>query len=112
MQKLTNQFLCSRMMLPEQKEALLGHYQETLEKETDIPSFDEQQLELWEHLLKQSLQNKRALRITYLSSNPRRAMTVTGVAVKFDSLSGNIIMALQDGPVAVPLNRIISLEEG
>jgi len=58
MQKLNNQFLCSRMMLPEhvealaqynkerQKEALAQYNKERQKEEITIPSVDEQELEL------------------------------------------------------------------
>jgi hypothetical protein len=46
MQKLNNQFLCSRMMLPEHVEALAQYNKERQKEEITIPSVDEQELEL------------------------------------------------------------------
>ena len=60
--KIYNQFLCSSKMLPEHKEALNDHYiEEKHREEQGMPEIDEQQLEIWEYLIKKSLVRVRNL---------------------------------------------------
>ena len=72
MKKMTGQFLCSRMMLPEHKEALYQQRQKIREKENNyVPLFDEQELELWERLFQQSLEQGTEITVTYISDGEK-----------------------------------------
>ena len=110
--KIYNQFLCSSMMLPEHKEALNDHYiEEKHREEQGMPEIDEQQLEIWEYLIKKSLGKSKKLNITYLTKKGRR-ITVKGV--KVISIKGSLLCisdGVADKTKTVDLNKIVSIEE-
>ena len=110
--KIYNQFLCSSMMLPEHKEALNDHYVEEEHREEQcMPEIDEQQLEIWEYLIRKSLIKSKKLNITYLTKKGRR-ITVNGVKVKYIKGSSLCIKdGVTDKTKAIDLNKIVSIEE-
>lgn len=76
MKKFTDQFLCSRMMLPEHVEALSRYNKKNLkEEDTHIPSVDEQELENWERLIKQSLEHGMKITVTYLAKDKKKKIS-------------------------------------
>lgn len=109
MEKLHNQFLCSRMMLPEHVEALSQHNKEKQNEEMIIPSFDEQELENWEHLIKQSLEQGTEITITYISNSAEKS--VSGAVIRFDGSTGRIIIGDKNGWVGMELKEIVGIKE-
>jgi len=109
--KLFNQFRCSTMMLPEHVEALSEHRREKdKSRELHIPDIDQQQLEEWEWLLRQSLDNKSPLCISYIFNNRRN--TVTGVVDQINAANKTIILRASDEIKTISVNRIIFVAEG
>jgi len=98
------------MMLPEYMEALSRHGEEILEKESnDIPCFDEQELELWERWIKQSLEQGREITVTYLAKEGKK--TLTGAVIKIDLPAGRITMAGRGGRIEVEVKKIMCIKE-
>ena len=65
--KIYNQFICSSFMLPEHVESLNEYHTEEQQKEAEyVPEVDEQELEIWEYLIGQSLNKGHKITITYL----------------------------------------------
>jgi hypothetical protein len=109
MKKMNDQFLCSRMMLPEHRKALSQRQQKIREAEDRrIPLFDEQELELWEWFLRQSLEQGTKITVSYLSEGGEKI--VSGVALKNDIPGGMIIMAGKKSRVRVEVKKILSIE--
>lgn len=109
--KLFNQFQCSTMMLPEHVEALSEHRQEKdKSRELHIPDIDQQQLEEWEWLLRQSLDNKSPLRISYIFNNRRN--TASGFVEQINAHNKTIILRTPAETKTIPANRIILVVEG
>ena len=107
MKKFTDQFLCSRMMLPEHVEALSRYNKKNLkEEDTHIPSVDEQELENWERLIKQSLEHRMKITVTYLAKDMKKK-SVTGAVTKVDVSGGIIFIEDKGGKVWVVLNKIL-----
>ncbi len=110
MKKLTNQFLCSRMMLPEHVEAWSKHNEKILEEENNnIPYFDEQELELWERLIKQSLEHGTEITVTYVSKAGKKSFS--GAVIKIDVSASRIIFAGKDGRIEVEVRKIMCIKE-
>ncbi len=111
MKKFTDQFLCSRMMLPEHVEALSRYNKKNLkEEDTHIPSVDEQELENWERLIKQSLEHGMKITVTYLAKDKKKK-SVTGTVTKVDVAGGMIFIAGKDGKVGVVFKKIFCIAE-
>ena len=97
------------MMLPEHKEALYQQRQKIREKENNyVPLFDEQELELWERLFQQSLEQGTEITVTYISDGEKRL--VSGTAFKHDISGGKIIIADRNNKIWVPIEKILSIE--
>jgi len=111
MKKFTDQFLCSRMMLPEHVEALSRYNKKNLkEEDTRISSVDEQELENWERLIKQSLEHRMKITVTYLAKDKKKK-SVIGAVTKVDVYSGMIFIAGKGGKVEVDLKKIFCVAE-
>lgn len=109
MKKLDNQFACSRMMLPEHREHLEAHYQKLQRENYHLPSLDEQQYELFERTLIQSLNFGLEIQITLLAGG--QLLTLEGVVKNINLLSGQIILLNKDGTKAVTIKNIIDVKE-
>ncbi len=108
--KMYNQFICSSLMLPEHREALTEyHLEERQQEEQYMPEVDEQELEVWEYLIGESLSEKKKLNVTYLNRNERK--TLTGVAVE----AANSALRIKDENIdkikTINLNEIIAVTE-
>ena len=107
--KLKNQFLCSRMMLPEHKERLREYHKKMYGGKTELPLFDEQQLEEFQCLLIQSLQCGLEVELTILTETGQKI--ITGVVRKADALSAQLTVVTKDGIVTVSIRELAALKE-
>ncbi|NLL57348.1 MAG: YolD-like family protein [Firmicutes bacterium] len=105
MQKLNNQFLCSRMMLPEHVEALAQYNKERQKEEITIPSVDEQELELWERRIIQSLELGKEITITYLANSEIKS--VSGVVKRVNRSAGMILIAGK----RIEMGKVVEIKE-
>jgi hypothetical protein len=97
------------MMLPEYTEALSKHREKILEEENNnIPDVDDQELELWERWIKQSLEHGREITVTYLSKDGEK--TLAGAVIKIDLPAGRITMAGRGGRIEVEVKKITSIK--
>jgi hypothetical protein len=110
MKKLYNQFACSRMMLPEHHEQLKEHHQKLQRKNSDLPALDEQQYELFERTLIQSLNFGLEIQVTFMADG--QFLTLGGVVKNINPVSGQITLLIKDGTKkAVTLNKIAHIKE-
>ncbi len=66
--KLYNQFICSRMMLPEHVRALSKHEQESKLKELCwMPELDKQRLEEFDRILQKAVKEEMPVRLTVMT---------------------------------------------
>ncbi len=106
--KINNQFLCSRMMLPEHKENLNSRKKKMEYKEKYyIPSFDEQQWEEFQFLINKSLHEKTKIQITVLEKEykkyrgiithtyPEQGLLNIKVENKFKKIAANKIVNIK-----------------
>ena len=108
--KLKNQFLCSRMMLPEHVAALNKHNKEMKEKELfNIPEYDEQQLKLWEALLKSSMLEGLEVEINYLSS--AGPVLISGIVLGMNLLRKTIRIKSKETSKNIFLKNILGVKE-
>ncbi len=108
--KLYNQYICSSFMLPEHTEALTEYHVEERQKEEQyVPEVDEQELEMWEYLIEESLSEKKWLNVTYLNGGERK--TITGVVLE----AANSALRIKDENIdkvkTIKLNDIIAVTE-
>lgn len=108
--KLFNQFICSRMMLPEHREKLNKHHEKIERKEKyRLPSFDEQQWEEFEFILTQSLEHGVKIEITILKEG--KYFKKRGTVKKLDPLSGKIsILTENEGVIKLPAKNMIEVK--
>ncbi len=109
--KLFNQFQCSTMMLPEHVEAISEHHQE--KKKTEalyVPEVDQQQLEEWEWLLRNSFDSKSPIRVSYIAHDRRN--TITGIVELINTNKKAITLKTKNGGKTISSNTIIGVIEG
>ncbi|HHT45757.1 MAG TPA: YolD-like family protein [Firmicutes bacterium] len=109
--KIYNRFVCSSFMLPEHVESLDEYHTGEQQKEAEyVPEVDEQELEIWGYLIRQSLNKGHKITITCLTNSGRD--TLTGVV--WDAR--NSILYVRDEITGkkktVALDKIFSVEEG
>ncbi|MEW5784577.1 MAG: YolD-like family protein [Bacillota bacterium] len=108
--KLTHQFGCSRMMLPEHRGQLQRHREQTRQREEyRRPLFDEQQQEQFQHALEQSLRHGLPLQVTVVLTGSGRR-TFTGTVSRTDPVAGRIFLNTADGILAISTRQIIVIE--
>lgn len=95
----------SRMMLPEHKEQILQHQKE-LEKKTK-PIMDEQQAEIFSHILFEAMVNKLNVKIKVF--DPYNDRYVTGKILKLDPVRRQIKVSSQGESVWIKLEHIIDV---
>jgi len=107
--KLTGQFLCSRMMLPEHCSGLQKHADQMDWDETHrYPELDEQRQEEMQHAFEQALAGKAPLEITTLTSIGYRQYS--GTPVRIDQVSGLIYLRDREGKlVKIKAREVINL---
>lgn len=107
-QKISNQFLCSSLMLPEHRDALERRRREQREKkETRRPCFDEQQLALWDRLLTAALQQEKELLVRYAGEDG--AHSLRGIVYKYVPSCRELFIRAAGATKKVPLDNIISI---
>jgi hypothetical protein len=107
--KITNQFICSRMMLPEHKEKLNSHRKSILKKEKySKPCFDEQRLEEFQFLLNHSMHNKITVKITVLNDN--EYLNIEGIVKKMDLISRKITLITEEELKIIDSKSIVDIK--
>ena len=105
--KLSTQFLCSSMMLPEHVSALNKLQGEEEKRELAYyPEPDEQQLELWDSLLKSSKHGGKKLKIEYNTGNG--PAVITGVVSDFNHKAIRVDTSKWDKTIS--LESIVNIE--
>ncbi|PKM82106.1 MAG: hypothetical protein CVU88_03525 [Firmicutes bacterium HGW-Firmicutes-13] len=108
--KLFNQFICSRMMLPEHREKLNEHHEEIERKENyRLPSFDEQQWDEFEFILSRSLEHGLKIEITVLTEEGY--LKTRGVVKKVNPLSGQISISIKEEIKKLPVKDMMAVKE-
>ncbi len=94
--KLTGQFLCSRMMLPEHCSGLQKHADQLDWDEAHrYPDLDEQRQEEMQQIFEQALAGQTALEITTLTSSGYRHYS--GTPLRIDQACGLIYLRDKEG---------------
>ena len=109
MKKMYQQFLCSRIMLPEHQRELEKQQQNCPSKTQDLPVIDEQEKEQWDRLLRSSLETGKKIHLAYLENSVYRE--AAGVVTKVYRAPACIFLKTPEGVVAVPSQGIIALRE-
>jgi len=108
--KLSNQFLCSRMMLPEHREKLkLYQNKREYEENYRIPQYSDQQLEEFQFLLDRSL--KFGLRIELTILTDHGFTNIKGVVKKTEAASGQILVTTREEEIRLEIKNIVGLKE-
>ncbi len=105
--RISNQFLCSSMMLPEHREEIETMNRDR-EKKPPPPEWDEQALELWERLLKQSFKQGEKIKITVFLQD--RYLEVAGVVQRLDVSRGRVGIETAAGYKVLELKTICAVE--
>ncbi len=109
--KLFNQFQCSTMMLPEHVESLHEHRRgKDRSRQLHIPDIDQQQLEEWEWLLRESLDSKSLVRISYIFNGRRN--TADGFVEQINIGKRAIILQTPTRVKTIAADKIIFVTEG
>lgn len=108
--KYANQFLCSRMMLPEHR-TKLARYRQEIEQAEQYRRLllDQQQWEQFQVLLECSYFGGVPVRVTILEENGYR--TVTGVVQKLLPVPGAMELSGANGRQRVLLRRVVAMIE-
>jgi hypothetical protein len=107
--KISNQFLCSRMMLPEHKESINSYKKKTeYKKKYRIPSFDEQQCEEFQFLINKSLNKKIKLKVTVLE---KKYQEYIGIVTNTYPESGLIKIKTNKEFKKITADKIVNIEE-
>lgn len=107
--KLYHQFVCSSLMLPEHRHRLAEHREKgarDLRLEETAP--DEQQLEQFQRLVKQSMPARLPLRVTFIDNRDRR--TFTGVIQVRQPEPDRLRFQSRDRVCSIPIASIVHLE--
>ncbi len=108
--KYTNQFLCSRMMLPEHRAKLARHRREAERAEQHRrPLLDQQQWEEFQAVLERSYFEGVRVKVTTLEEDGR--CTVTGVVRRLLPALGAMELAGAKGWQRVELRRVVEMAE-
>ncbi|UNC90726.1 YolD-like family protein [Candidatus Contubernalis alkaliaceticus] len=106
--KFSEQFLCSRMMLPEHREGLNRQNRKQHKREIfPIPLIDEQQWEEFQRLLEKALE--QCLVVEILRKKNDIHQSIIGTLKKADSLTGLIFVQTEDEIIKVKAGDVLSL---
>ncbi|NMB36383.1 MAG: YolD-like family protein [Firmicutes bacterium] len=106
--RISNQFLCSSLMLPEHRDALERRRREQREKEeTRRPCFDEQQLALWDRLLTAALRQEKELLVRYAGEHGVHSLR--GIVYRYVPPRREIFIRVAGATKKVPLDNIIGI---
>ncbi len=110
--KKYNQFICSRMILPEHRNNLKLRFHRVLQEEDPLSSYcpDEQQKEEFDQLLREALQE--GLEINIIISNKEGGLNkISGVIPKKCEGLKKIKVAAADGNRSINVSEIIKIEK-
>lgn len=107
--KINQQFLCSRMMLPEHCSGLNEHaFRKKWEENHRRPDMDDQLQEQLQQELEQALAKQQALKITFLDYSGYH--TYIGVPLRIDPTAGLIFLHTGKGrPRAVKAAEVVKI---
>ncbi|MGM0652224.1 MAG: YolD-like family protein [Bacillota bacterium] len=107
--KLTSQFLCSRMMLPEHCSKLQNHADQLNWDEAHrCPELDEQQQEKMQQVFEQALAGQTALEITTLTSSGYQLYS--GIPVRSNQAPGLVYLRDREGKlIKVKAREVVTL---
>ncbi len=111
--KLSNQFSCSRLMLPAHRKKLNEcHKIKEEEEKYCMPNLDDQQKEQFQFLISQSLQQGLVIEVTLLTG--KSYSRLKGEVKKIDPLQGklNIVLTSNKEIKMINLKEIIEVKEG
>ncbi len=108
--KITRQFLCSKMMLPEHCSGLKEYAaRKQWEENCRRPNLDEQLQEELQQAFEQALAKKQILKITILNDSGYR--TYSGIPLRSDCAAGLIYLHTDKGrPQAVKAADVVQIE--
>lgn len=107
--KLTQQFGCSKMMLPEHRRELQKQEEIKQQEESKKPSlWDDQQLELWDRMICLSLRQKVLLKITYRSEEHHH--TAEGIVIGKREGTVKIFLPCRERLLEIPIKKIAGME--
>lgn len=108
--KLTGQFHCSRLLLPEHRSILHRHRQKMEVRETNRPVYlDPQQGEEFQRLVEESLFCGLVLAITVRGKTSRQ--TWAGIVSGLKPDSGKLSLKTAAGTKTIAVNTIVSVEK-
>lgn len=105
--KMNNQFLASRMMLPEHNKMLKEYCKEELEKEIYYPDFDEQLLEEFQNIINQSLVQGTEIMITVLVE--KKYFKYQGIVKKADTTLRQIELYTNNSLKKIKTDNIVNV---
>ncbi len=107
--KFSEQFICSRMMLPEHREGLNRQSREMLKKENyPKPLLDEQQWEEFQRVLEKALKQHLVVQIIRVKDDIHQ--TIVGTLKKADSLTGLIFVQTEEEIIKIKAGDVLSLK--
>ncbi len=109
--KFSQQFSCSKMMLPEHRGSLQQHAdQNRWEQEYRRPILDEQEQEQLQQILEQALSKKQSIKLIVLNESGRQ--TIYGIPLRINPGTGTILLSTGCvRPLAVKAADVIHLEK-
>ncbi len=106
--KFSDQFLCSRMMLPEHREGVNRRIRKMdRQGKYSRPLWDEQQWEQFQLLLEKALEQHLVVEITRVKEDVHES--ISGTLKKADNLTGLIFVQTEDEIVKIKAEDVISL---
>ncbi len=106
--KLNNQFICSRMMLPEHVRALSKYEQESKLKELcKRPELDEQRLEEFDRVLQRAIKEELLVRVMVLTE--RGPVMYDGKVQKI--ATGKLYIEIEEEVKLVELSNVVNIDE-
>lgn len=106
--KFSDQFLCSRMMLPEHREGVNRRIRKIDQQgKYSRPLWDEQQWEQFQLLLQQALEQRLLVEITRAKEDVHES--ISGTLKKADNLTGLIFVQTEEEIIKIKAEDVISL---
>jgi|GEM_PF-389806 len=107
--KFSDQFLCSRMMLPEHREGLNRRMGQMDRREKySRPLWDEQQWEQFQLLLEEALEQRLMVELIRVKEEVHES--ITGILKKADNLTGLIFVQTEKEIIKVKAADVIALQ--
>lgn len=107
--KFSDQFLCSRMMLPEHREGLNRRTEQiTRQEKYTRPLWDEQQWEQFQLLLQEALEQRLVVEIVRVKEEIHES--IIGTLKKADNVTGLIFVQTENKITKVKSEDVLSLQ--